>query len=411
MFGVNKIAIQFSVRNLLRQKGRTLMTLASLIFGVTGLILSGGFVEDIFIQLREATIQSRLGHMQIYRQGFYENSTKEPYKYMIENPGSVEEYLGKLPIVEQSMKRIQFFGLINNGKTDMPIFGEGVEPGKEAAQLGDFFRIIDGRQITDDDEYGILLGEGVASAMDLSVGDDITVLANSPDGGLNSVELSVVGVFRTFSKDFDARAVRVTLPAAQELLYVESVHAIVVSIADTLQTDWLANGLKEKIGDKGYEIKTWFELDDFYAKTVELYKAQLGVLQLIILLVVLLSVGNSVSMTAYERVGEFGTLKALGKSSKDVHRLIIIESVILGVIGSALGVLVGVGLAALISAIGIPMPPPPGSNTGYTAYIRIVPMTLLIAFFIGFVATFLSALFAARGASKVPVVDALRENI
>ena len=113
MLGVDKIGLQFAVRNLLRQKGRTFMTLASLIFGVTGLILSGGFVEDIFIQLREATIQSRLGHMQIYRQGFYENSTKEPYKYMIENPESLEEYLGKLPLVEQSMKRVQFFGLFN----------------------------------------------------------------------------------------------------------------------------------------------------------------------------------------------------------------------------------------------------------------------------------------------------------
>ena len=387
------------------------MTLASLVFGVTGLILSGGFVEDIFIQLREATIQSRLGHMQIYRTGFYDNSTKEPYKYMIEKPAPLEEYLSKLPLVEQSMKRVQFFGLINNGKTDMPIFGEGVEPGKEAAQLGDFFRIIDGRQITDDDEYGILLGEGVASAMNLQVGDDITVLANSPDGGLNSVELVVVGVFRTFSKDFDARAVRVNLTAAQELLYVESVHAVVVSISDTLKTDWLAAFLKKQFSDKGYEVKTWLELDDFYSKTVELYKAQLGVLQLIILLVVLLSVGNSVSMTAYERVGEFGTLKALGKSSKDVHRLILIESLILGVVGSLLGILVGVGLALLISAIGIPMPPPPGSNTGYIAYIRVVPMTLVIAFIIGFSATMLSALFAARGAAKVPVVDALRENI
>ena len=84
-------------------------------------------------------------------------------------------------------------------------------------------------------------------------------------------------------------------------------------------------------------------------------------------------------MTAYERVGEFGTLKALGKSSKDVHRLILIESVLVGVIGSLLGVLVGVLLAGLISSIGIPMPPPPNSNTGYTAYIRVVPMNLLVA--------------------------------
>ena len=293
----------------------------------------------------------------------------------------------------------------------MPIFGEGVEAEIEAAHLGDFFRIIDGRQLNGDDEYGILVGEGVASALELSVGDAVTVLANSPDGGLNSVELEIIGVFRTFSKDFDARAVRIGSGATQELLYVDSVHSIVVTIEDTSKTDWLADFLKGQFQGKGFELKTWFELDDFYAKTVELYKAQLGVLQIIILLVVLLSVGNSVSMTAYERVGEFGTLKALGKSSRDVHRLLLIESIILGFVGSLLGLLIGVLLATGISAIGIPMPPPPNSNSGYTAYIRVVPMNLMIAFIIGFSATVLSALFAARGAARVPVVDALRENI
>jgi putative ABC transport system permease protein len=74
-------------------------------------------------------------------------------------------------------------------------------------------------------------------------------------------------------------------------------------------------------------------------------------------------------------------------------------------------VLLGAGLAWGISAIGIPMPPPPNSNAGYTAYIRIVPSVLVVSFLIGFVATVLSSLLAARGAARVPVVEALRQNI
>jgi len=407
---IDVMTFTFALRNLLRQKGRTGMTLASIIFGVIGLILSGGFVEDVFIQLREATIHSRLGHLQIYREGFYAQGSKEPYDYLIEAPEDVEAKIANLPGVIDSMQRLNFFGLLNNTKTDLPIIGEGVEPAKEA-RLGSFFFIIEGRQLTDDDAYGVLLGEGVAKSLKLKVGSFVTVLANTPDGALNSLEFEVIGVFRTFSKDFDARAVRVTLPAAQELLSVSGVHAVVVSLADTLQTDAIAEAVKAQISGEGYELKTWFELDDFYAKTVDLYKSQLGVLQFIILVVVLLSVANSVSMTAYERVGEFGTLKALGKRSSDIAKLIILENALLGFIGASLGVLLGIALALGISAIGIPMPPPPNSNVGYTAMIRVVPTVVVVSFLIGFVATVLSAVLAARGASRVPVVDALRQNI
>ena len=407
---IDVMTFTFALRNLLRQKGRTGMTLASIIFGVIGLILSGGFVEDVFIQLREATIHSRLGHLQIYKEGFYAEGSREPYDYLIEAPEEVEAKIADQPGVVDTMKRLNFFGLLNNTKTDLPIIGEGVEPAKEA-KLGSFFFIIEGRQLTDDDAYGVLLGEGVAKSLKLEVGSFVTVLANTPDGALNSLEFEVVGVFRTFSKDFDARAVRVALPAAQELLSVSGVHAVVVSLADTLLTDTSAEVLKAQIASDGYELKTWFELDDFYAKTVDLYKSQLGVLQFIILVVVLLSVANSVSMTAYERVGEFGTLKALGKRSSDISKLIILENALLGFIGASLGVLLGIALALGISAIGIPMPPPPNSNVGYTAMIRVVPSVVAVSFLIGFVATVLSAILAARGASRVPVVEALRQNI
>ena len=403
--------IRFALRNLFRQKGRTAMTLASIVFGVVGLILSGGFVEDVFVQLREATIHSRIGHIQIYKAGYLANWTKEPTKYLIDKPGAVQLLARTLPGVIETMQRINFFGLLNNGKTDLPIIGEGVEPTKEAAQFSHFFFIIKGRSLTKEDQYKILLGEGVAKSLNLPIGGFVTVLANTPEGGLNSLEFEVVGIFRTFSKDFDARAVRLPLTDAQELLAAHGVHAIVVALRDSLATDTTAARLKNLLGTQGFEIKTWFELDDFYAKTVDLFKSELGVLQIIILLVVLLSVANSVNMTAYERVGEFGTLKALGKKSSDIARMIILENSLLGLFGATLGVGLGILLAWGISAIGIPMPPPPNSNIGYTAYIRIVPNVLIIAFLVGFIATVLSSLLAARGAARVPVVDALRQNV
>jgi putative ABC transport system permease protein len=129
------------------------------------------------------------------------------------------------------------------------------------------------------------------------------------------------------------------------------------------------------------------------------------------LTVVLLSVLSGVSMTVNERIGEFGTLRALGLRAGDVYRLILLENLLLGVGGAAAGLVVGVALAWGLSAIGIPMPPPPNANAGYTAYIRILPGTIAAACLIGLLATVLSAMLAGRAPGRTPIVDALRRNV
>jgi len=168
--------------------------------------------------------------------------------------------------------------------------------------------------------------------------------------------------------------------------------------------------LRSSLGD-AHDVRTWVELNDFYDKAVALYTRQFGVLQLIILIMVVLSVANSVNMSVFERIGEFGTMRALGDRASRVFRLILTESALLGLIGAVLGVAGGIVLATAISTVGIPMPPPPNGNVGYTAIIRIVPSVLGMAFVVGLAATLLAALLPALKVSRTPVVDALRANI
>jgi putative ABC transport system permease protein len=133
-------------------------------------------------------------------------------------------------------------------------------------------------------------------------------------------------------------------------------------------------------------------------------------LQCIILIAVLLSGANSVNMSVFERTGEFGTLMALGKRSAGVFRLVLTENALLGFAGGMAGVVLGVALALLISAIGIPMPPPPNSNNGYTAVIRISAADVAEGLLMGMIATVLAAILAGRRVARVPVVEALRQN-
>ncbi|OYY95548.1 MAG: ABC transporter permease [Hydrogenophilales bacterium 28-61-23] len=401
---------KLALRNVFRHKGRTAMTLLVIIIGVVGLILSGGFVHDIFKQLAEVLIHSQSGHLQVSRNGYFASGTRSPEKFLIGDPEPLRAAIAAKPGVRDVMGRLYFAGLLNNGRSDLPILGEGVEPARES-KLGSSVVIKQGRALEDKDAYGIMIGHGLALTLKLKPGDWTTLVINTPDGALNSLEFQVVGVFQTFSKDYDARAVRIPLPAAQELLATQGVNTLVVSLQHTLDTGLVASALGKQLAPDGLEVKTWLELNEFYTQTVEMYDAQFGVLRIIILLMVLLSVANSVNMSVFERVGEFGTMMALGNRGRRIFALILMENLIIGLIGASIGVALGSLLAVAISAIGIPMPPPPNSDLPYTAHILIIPSVIALAFAVGLIATVAASLLPALRVRRIPVVDALRQSI
>lgn len=397
-------------RNVLRQRMRTAMTLAAIVFGIVGLVLSGGFVQDIFTKLGEALIHSQSGHLQIGKSDFFTLGSRKPDQYVIPKPESVKEVIAALPETEDVMGRMSFSGLLTNGRSDLAIIGEGIEPDREA-QLGSFLLLTAGRQLTGRDRYGMLVGNGVARALKLKPGDQTSLVITTSAGAMNTLEFDVVGVFQSFSKDYDARAVRIPLAAAQELLDTPGVNLLVVSLKRTRDSFRVQRELQSSLGAGGFDVKRWDELNDFYVRTVEIYDRQFGVLRLIILAMVLLSVTNTVNMTVFERTGEFGTMQALGNRRWQVFALIVTENVLLGLVGGVVGILLSVLLAWIISAIGIPMPPPPNSDVGYVAQIQLIPSVLVTAFGIGLVATVAASILPALRVARRNVVDALRENV
>lgn len=399
---------RLALRNIFRQRMRTAVTLAAIVLGVCGLILSGGFVKDVFVQLGEAIIHSQTGHAQVFKRDFIEKGTRQPDRYLIDDPAGTAARIAALPAVEEVSARLSFSGLLNNGRRDLAIVGEGVEPDKES-RIGSYMRFIEGRQLTLDDSFGVVVGEGVAQSLGLRAGDQVTLVMSTADGALNTLDLEVLGVFESFSREYDARAVRITLGAAQELMATPGANALVISLRQTGDTDETVEAIAALLpGD--LEVRSWKALSDFYEKTLMLYERQFGVLQVIILVMVLLSVANTVNMSAFERLGEFGTLQALGNRRWDIFRLILIENTLLGLMGACLGVGVGITLALVISAIGIEMPPPPNTNSGYTALIRLDLGVIIAAFLIGLSATSFASLFPARKVSRTPIVEALRQR-
>ena len=115
-------------------------------------------------------------------------------------------------------------------------------------------------------------------------------------------------------------------------------------------------------------------------------------------------------MNVLERTWEIGTSMALGVTRRSILMLFIVEGLFLGVLGGGAGLAIGTLLAAIISAIGIPMPPPPGMRHGFTGGVLLTWALALGAFALAVGTTLGASVYPARKAARLPIVDALRHN-
>ncbi|WP_230976195.1 ABC transporter permease [Pseudothauera nasutitermitis] len=395
-------------RNLFRQRRRALLALATVCGGVVAYLLAGGFIHWIFQDMRESTIHSQLGHLQITRPGYLREGLGDPYRYLL--PAEIPDALAPgRDGIRTVAPRLAFSGLVSRGEDTVSFIGEGIDPQREAP-ITRAITIVAGRDLTDSGPDAVLLGEGLAANLGAAPGDRVVLLATTADGGINAVELEVAGLFATITKAYDDTVLRAPIEVARRLMRVEGATSWVVLLDDTAATARVADALGERLPPDRYEIIQWSALADFYNKTVELFSRQVGVVRLLIALIVVLSISNTLSMAVIERTGEIGTSMALGVRRRGILALFVSEGALLGVAGGVVGVLLGYLLGLLVSAIGIPMPPPPGMARGYVGQIAISPALAFDAFALAFVTTLVASLFPAWKAARMNIVDALRHQ-
>ncbi len=412
------LSISLAFKNVFRNRIRTLITLSAIAFGSVSIIIAGGFFEDTFMQMRESFIHSHLGHIQLHAKGFEEHSIIAPFEYMIENPVDKIKTFSLLEHVKLITPRISFSAMISTGENTISVFCQGVVPDGESqlykidniknADTG--LAIQEGKDLTDNDQFDVILGRGLAKSLGSKTGDSLVLLTNTVEGALNAFDMTVKGIFYTASKEFDDRALRLPLETAQKLLRTDTVQTLVVLLDKTENTQMMKREIESLVEQKelALEIKTWEKMADFYNKTVELYGRQFFVLQLIITVIVVLSIFNTINMAIWERTREIGTILAMGYRKFDVLKMFLAEGMILGCLGGLLGIAMGVFLAWSISLVGIPMPPPPGATVGWTAFIKIVPELLVNSFLISVSASLISSFYPSLKASNLVITDALR---
>jgi putative ABC transport system permease protein len=396
-----------ALRNVFRQRRRSAIAVGSVAVGVIALLLAAGFIEWIFWAIRESTIHSGLGHVQVVRKGFYDAGQADPFSFLLPGRSSELDALERWPGVATVSPRLGFSGLVSLGDTTISFLGEAMDPDREA-KLATSVAIEEGEGLSAAHPREIIVGRGLAANLGAKVGDTVVLLANTSTRGINAAEVRIRGVFSTMTKAYDDVALRTTLATAQTLLRTQGTHRWVVLLGDTEAASRTASAIRGAVDGGKFEVAPWHELADFYKKTVELFSKQIGVMKLIIAVIIVLSISNTQTMSVLERTSEIGTSMALGVTRRQTLRRFLMEGMAIGVIGGILGVVLGVLLALLISAIGIPMPPPPGATKGFYGEIRVTWQLAVDAFSLALVTALAAGVYPAWKASRMTIVDALR---
>jgi len=399
-----------ALRNVRRNRRRSLLTAGIVVFGFAAFALAGGFISQTFEGLKDGTIRGGVGHLQVARRETFSGAEERTLEHGISDVERVEGVIRKDPAVAAVLPRIDFVGLVSNGNRSVPYLGVGFDPVDEAKNMETRTLLASGRWFAGPDEISVVLGTGLAGAVGAKAGDTVTVFGTTPDGVLNAIDATVAGLAELPVKELNDRYLATTIPAAAKLLDVGgTVSKLVVMLKRGERAEDAAPRLRNALAASGtpLDVRTWRELALFYNQVRMLYAGIFGFMGAVLVIVVLLACANTMTMAAAERTREIGTLRAIGTPPGKVRAMFVAEGLMLALAGS----LAGAGLALLVraglNASHIMLPPPPGASHGTPIHVAFYPLTY-VAGLAAMLATLAAAsYFPARRASRVPIVEAL----
>jgi len=354
MFSLFKIA----VRNLVRQKRRTLLTASLITIGVVSVVVfvsvSGSFKNMMIGQITD----SFLGHIQIHKKGYVSSLDSLPLTMNMSSKAvkKVEETLNETPGIESYSVRLKFGGMFSNFVETTNVRLNGVYPENEFRTVPLLSaRIREGEKTINKGD--VLLPELLAKGMKVKVGDTVVVVATNRDGSVNGRQFRVSGILESATGP-GGRDGYVHIEDAMEILRTEEIEISEIAIRlkefDKLHEvfgmvgDRLSKQLNKQ-GQPAFEIHTWEKLSPFY-NIARMIDVMTFFVKLMLIAIVLVSIMNVMIMAVYERIREIGTIAAIGTTPGTILSMFLLEGFSLGVFGALLGDVIGV---AIVYSLGI----------------------------------------------------------
>ncbi|RMF56999.1 MAG: ABC transporter permease [Calditrichaeota bacterium] len=336
-------------RNIWRNKRRSLIVLTSIIVGLVAIVLYDSLSVGMIYQMLENQIGSYVAHIQIHKNGFNDNRIIQNY---VPSPHKVDSLLQKEKFVKAYSKRVLSFGILSSATNSSGVYLVGIRPEMESRVTKIHTYITEGTYLTGK-SHEIVIGKNLADKLKVGIGDKVVAMASSLHGNIGAEVFRVVGIYQSFSSQFDKIYIYVNLHDAQNMLELEdniSEFALLLENSELSQN--VKNRLSTQLGEE-YEVLTFQELLPMLVLQIDVYKESIFIFYAIIAIAMIFGIVNTMLMSVFERIQEFGVLMAIGMKNSRVFFMVLLEALILGTVGTIVGFILGYLIYIPLSHTGI----------------------------------------------------------
>jgi len=395
-----------ALRNLGRNRRRTLVTGLTIAFGVFAIVFLQSFVNALLRNIVEVSVETKVGAVQVFKAGYL--GSDDPLKMTFLDSPALTAKIRAVPGVTAVAPRLDFDGMLSNGSEGTMFSATAIDPAREytVCPRRATYLAKGSKPLGSGRDDAILVGRTLVESLEAQEGASLVMQAAGAHGGVNALDVSVQGFLRTTHPSESKRAATVTLGFAQKLLRMPGmVSHYVIGVENVEKLEDVAIRLRSALGP-GFQVTTWRDLDTTNAGRAKVMRGLMAVVTVILFLLVLTGVVNTMLMSVYERIREIGTMLAVGARRRQIRLLFVSEAAFMAFASAVVGASLGALVVRLVGHGGVTMSF--GPNDPVTYYPAVSGGFLFLVVVFAVFGALAAALYPAWRGSRMRPVEALR---
>lgn len=337
-------------RNIWRQPIRTGLSVFGMAFVSMLLVFMISFQFGGYDTMKASMLKISDGYGQFQAAGY---KADPDIAKVITDPAALISDVQALGGVQASTARSTGFVLMANGERSFAAAIVGIDPDTEPKVSTLPTLVHEGRALTDTDGAAIIIGDGLARNLRLGIGDAVTMLGTGLDGSVAADVLEVVGIFKTGVPEIDRQIAQMPIARFDDAFLMEGAINTLAITGDFYEVESLTPELRDIAARHGLVYLDWAEIQPGIKSAIALDLSTSVMMQATLIIVIVFIILNTLYMSVLERTREFGMLMALGMKPGQIGRLVWVEIILLSLLGSGVGMALGIALTAYVQSVGI----------------------------------------------------------
>ena len=361
-----QLYLRLAWRNIWRHRRRTIIIVLAMSLTLALMMFYDGLMNGFTDTIYGNAVKVLGGNIQVHAAGYRAQANSTPL-LPLADPQAVILAAEANPQVLAATQRINTGGLVTNREGAFAVGITGVEPENELKVNIIGQDVKAGRNLTSADGDVILIGKGLADAMSVQVGDRITLVGRSQHEQMRQRTMTVIGIFDLGMADIEKQTVYISLGEAQNLYDLGGQSTEVAVFLTQLGPEVsVIRRMKSQL--TGYEIESFEANYPDLASAINTKSGVMNIFSVVIIAIAGVGILNLLLMAVYERTREIGMLGALGLKPGQISLLFILEGVMIGLVGVAVGIVFGLAINGLLMKYGLDF----SSYSTITSYMALI---------------------------------------